>query len=328
MEEQQAATPPEAAPEQQPTEQSFDDKLLAKFGLGETVENEGEPPATPADGEPEVEVEADPEEVPVAGEFEIKHNGEIKKLPIPEAQRLVQMGYDYEHKMQRVNNDAQQVQAMASAYQARFAMQAQAFDALVEARSFQHQLQVFQTVDWLKESESDPVAAFQKRMQFDRLVGAYNGAMQKAQHLQQPLEQAQQQIDASQVELQTRKLHDRIPEWKDAERAKKDRTAIVETMVNHYGFAPNEIGGPLLGDHRVVAILHDAMKYRAAKVSAKTKQGSLQGTPKVATPGAKPPPRSQAQSLGDIKRGLRQVQSKEARKALEDELIARKFGLK
>lgn len=334
MPEQQVATPAEAtSPE--PDSQSFDDKLLAKFGIGETEQPEPQPAATPAtqettegeEAEPIIEGDEPPPE-PV-GEFELKHNGELKKVPMSEAQRLAQMGYDYEFKMQRVNADAAQVKGMAQAIQARAAMQAQTFDAMVEVKAIENQLAAFANIDWVAEANGqDPIGAFQKRMQHDNLVQAWHQASAKVQQLQQPIQQASQHIDAAQVALEGQKLTERIPEWKDPSRREKESTAILQAMVKDFGFAQNEIGGPLLNDHRVVAVLRDAWKYRQAIANQKANKGQLQGLPKVATPGAKPLQKSQSQSLGDVKRGLAQVKTKEGRRALEDELIARKFGLK
>ncbi len=329
MNEQQATTPQEVAPE---APLSLDDKIAAKYGLDEPEQVEGEPEGTPpteqVEGEQEVEIpqeEAPPEPV---GDFELRHNGEVKKVPVAEAQRLAQMGYDYEFKMQRVNQDAQRVHAMAQAAQARAAIQAQALDAMAEAKSYEKQLQAYANVDWVQETNNDPVGAFQKRMQYDQLVQAWQYADQKVKQLQQPHQQAQQQIDANWAALQEQKLLERVPEWRDGTRRKTDSAAILETVAKDYGFAPEELNGPLMYDHRVVSMLRDAWKYRVAVSGSKARKGQLQGLPQVAKPGAKPAPRSQAQSLGDVKRALRQSTDSGARKALQDELIARKFGLK
>lgn len=331
------ATPTDAASPEQPLHSvqsdTFDDRLLAKFGASQTETPEETTEATPAsesqgteEAEPEIveEVETSP-----AADFELKHNGELKKVPMSEAQRLAQMGYDYEFKMQRVNEDVTRIKGMEQALQAREAMRTQTFDAMVQVKAIENQLAPYANVDWVAETNADPIGAFQKRMQHDQLVQQWQQATGQVNTLMQHDQQASQQIDGARLELEGRKLLDRIPEWKDATRRDKDQTAILETMVKDYGFAKTEIGGPLLADHRVVALLRDAMKYRQAVSNQKAKKGPLQGLPKVATPGAKPVPKTGAQSLGDIKRAMNQPNiSREQRKAREDELIAAKFGLK
>lgn len=326
MNEAPAATPQDAAPEQsQAVEQSFDDKILAKFGLGETEETQEQPEATPADGELELDPEAEVPE-PVAADFELKHNGEVKRVPMTEAQRLAQQGYDYEFKMQRVQADAMRVQAMAQASQARAAIQAQALDALAEAKSIERQLRQYANVDWVAASQNDPVGAFQSRQVYDQLAQAYQQAQGRVQQLQQPHEQAQQAIDANWAALQEQKLLDRVPEWKDSTKRGKESQEILQVLGKEFGFSQEEMQGPLFYDHRVIRILRSAVKYEQALANRNNRPGPQ--TPKTATPGARQAPRSQTQSLADVKRGLKQVQSKEARRALEDELIARKFGLK
>ena len=327
MEVQPAATPTDAAPE---APKSLDDRIASVFGLDEPEQAEEAPEETPSEevteGEPEVEVQEDADTAPVA-DFEIKHNGEIKRVPTAEAQRLAQMGYDYEFKMQRVQMDAQRVQAMAQAAQARAAIQAQALDALAEAKSIERQLQSFANVDWDSENQHDPVGASQKWMQFSRLRDSYNYAQQKVNELQQPYQQATQHVDANWAALQEQKLLDRIPEWKDGTKRQAESRAVVQTMGKDYGFTQEELNGPLMYDHRVVALLYDAHRYRQAAANAKSRKGQLQGLPQVAKPGAKPAPRSAAQSLGDVKRALRQTTDSGDRKRLQDEMIARKFRI-
>ena len=328
MEQQQATTPAEVAPEP-----SLDDKILGHFGFGETESAPKEPAAQPAQEPTEAEEEVTiPDEVPqepTGFELELKHNGELKKLTSKEeAVRLAQQGYDYEFKMSRLREDAQRVQTMAQAAQARAAMQAQALDALAEAKSYERQLKPYANVDWAQAAQANPQEAFQARMQFDALVSGYNQAMHKAQQLEQPMAQAQQALDQNQIALEMQKLTERIPEWKDSAKKDQDAKAIMDTMQKSYGFHPQELNGPLLNDHRVVAILRDAWKYREA-LQAKAKRGPPQGLPQVAKPGASIPPRSDAQKTGDFKRALKQPNiSPSQRKAVQEAWIAQKFGLK
>jgi hypothetical protein len=337
MDQQQpAATPVDAAPEQgQAQPRSLDDRILDAFGLGEPEESQETEEATPApegdDGEPEVEIP--PEDVPQepVGDFtlDLVHNGQKQTVKSrEEAQRLAQMGYDYEFRMQRVHQDAQRVKAMDAAIQARASIQAQALDAMAEAKSYERALSQYANVDWDAENQHDPVGASQKWMQYSRLRDAYGAAQGRIQQLAQPYQQAAQQVDANWAALQEQKLLDRIPEWKDSNKRGQEGQAILQTLAKDYGFAQEELGGPLFYDHRVLSILRDAYKYRQATTNAPKRKGQLQGLPQTARPGAKPPPRSQAQSVGDVKRALSQTKDSGHRKVLTDELIARKFGLK
>lgn len=335
MEQQQATTPTEVAPEP-----SIEDRILGHFGYGEPEPKAQEPVATPAQEQeqtdeevyiPDEEVQPSPE--PSSFELEIKHNGETKKLTSKEeAIRLAQMGTDYEFKMSRVREDAQRIQTMAQAAQAKFAMQAQALDALAEAKSYERQLKAYANVDWATAAQANPQEAFQARMAYDQLNAAHQAAMQKVNQLQQPIQQATEAIDQAHTALEWQKLTERLPEWKDPARKEKDSNAILETLTKSYGVTQEELSSPsvkaLMNSHKFVAILRDAWKYREA-VNTKGKKGPPQGLPQVAKPGANVPPKSEAQRMGDLKRALHQPNiSRKATKALGIELVARKFGLK
>ena len=237
------------------------------------------------------------------------------------------MGYDYEFKMQRVQQDAQRVKAMEAAIQARAQIQSQALDAMAEAKSIERELSRYANVNWDQADIEDPVGAAKEWRKFSQLRDAYGVAYQKIQQLQVPYQQQTQQIDGNWAALQEQKLLDRIPEWKDSAKRGKEGQEILQTMGKAYGFAPEELNGPLMYDHRVIALMRDAYRYQQAAANAKSRKGQIQGLPQVARPGAKPQPRTQAQSVGDVKRALKQVKDTGSRKALTDELIARKFGI-
>lgn len=326
MDQQQATTPPEVAPGAPSEPADLDARIAKKFGLDQPEEAPQEPEDTPSEGEGEPNAEVEPEAEPEF-DWDIKHNGEIKKVSSKdEATRLMQQGFDYEFKMQRVGNDAQRVQAWAHAVQAQAAMQAQAFDALVVVRSIEQQLEAYNNVDWAQESNTDPIGAFQKRMQYDRLVSGHNQAAQRAQALMQPLSQASQQIDENRLALERGKLLDRHPEWKDETRFNKDREGMYGALLRDFGFSKEEISGPLLSDHRVISLIRSAWKHELANANVKAGKGN-QGTPKTLQPGVKPAARSKSQEMGDIKKALRQTNDPRARKDLEDALVAKKFGL-
>lgn len=334
MEQQQATTPTDVAPEP-----SLDERILGHFGYGEPEPEAQEPVAQPAqEQEQEGEEVYIPDEeaappVESAFELEIKHNGETKKLTSKEeAIRLAQMGTDYEFKMSRVREDAQRIQTMAQAAQAKFAMQAQALDALAEAKSYERQLKAYENVNWAQAAQANPQEAFQARMQYDQLIAGYNEAMGKANQLQQPIQQASQAIDQAQAALELQKLTERLPEWKDPARKDKDSQAILETLTKSYGVTKEELSAPavqaLMNSHKFVSILRDAWKYREA-VNTKGKKGPPQGLPQVAKPGANVPAKSPSQQMGDLKRALHQPNiSSKQRKAVQEEMVARKFGLK
>src|SRR6185369_3109170 len=136
-----------------------------------------------------------------------------------------------------------------------------------ELKAIEKQLAPFANVDWVAEGNADPIAAFQKRMQHDKLVQEWHQANSVVQQAGQGMQHATRQFTAAELALEEQKLYERIPEWKDATKRAADSDAILKTMVKDYGFAAEEVGGPLLQDSRVINILRDALKWRQAKAN-------------------------------------------------------------
>lgn len=321
---------------------SLDDRILSTLGGLESTE-ETQPAAADAPsqeatqtGDEELQLEeaepVNPDATQQAIEdFELVHNGQTLKVTREKAKALAQQGYDYGFKMQRVNGEYQKLQSMAAAIQSREAVRTQALDAMAEAKAYEKQLAAYANVDWVRESEADPIRAYQARMRFDALVTAFNGAQTKVQEAQQKAEQTSQQITQDQVALEKTRLLERIPEWRDAVRAKTESGELLQALSTDYGFTGEELQqySWLLNDHRFISLARDGYKYRKAVANQKAKKGPAQGLPAVSKPGARQLAPSTGETVANIKRGLHQPNvSKEQRKALTDHLIAAKFGLK
>jgi len=66
------------------------------------------------------------------------------------------------------------------------------------------------------------------------------------------------------------RLIDAYPTWKDPEVAKREKTAILEGVIEHYGFKPEEFR--MLADDRMMKLMKDAVSTRSkAKNKAKKK---------------------------------------------------------
>jgi hypothetical protein len=322
MSEQQVTTPPDVTP-------SLEDRLFAHTGIQTEEPAPQAQEATPAPEHVEEVVSEEP--APEDFDFELTHNGELKRIKSKdELRQLAQKGYDYEHNIVRAKDEYRKAQSMAQAVQAQQQLQPQILDALAEAKAYEGRLKQYANVDWVRETETDPIGAFQKRAQYDQIASAYSAAMQKAQGIYQHFQQAQTFVDRSRAELESNKLKDAVPEWKDDTVRQKEGREILQTMQKDYGFSPEEIQAldrmGFLYDHRMIRAFRDAWKYRQASDPKNRK--SPQGLPS-AKPQARGQPRSETQSLADVKRGLHQPNiSTSQRKALQDEMIARKFKIK
>lgn len=330
MQEQVAATPEDAA---QP---SIDDKIAAKFGVGEPEQTQGEQPDTPTPEQSEATdedalVEVDPEAAqeeaaPAEQELELKHKGQIRKVKQEEAIRLAQMGLDYDLSMAALKADRQKVEAAAQALEAQRQFAVQSLEFVAEAKSYERALKQFENVDWIKESNDDPIGAFQKRQQFDSLVAGYNQAMQRAHQVTEQYSQAKGFVDEQTVALEQKAVVEAVPQWKDQkvyEREWPEISKLAESVLKPQTKAM--LDQAVFQDHGISVLLRDAWKYRQAVAQARAK--GKQVVPQVPKPGAPSPRLTKAES---IKEGLKQVhQAKDPkrRSALLDEVIAKKFGV-
>lgn len=118
--------------------------------------------------------------------------------------------------------------------------------------SFDPVLKEGMETDWTALAKEDPIAWVEKKAAFDQRIQDYNQA------------RAQQQALAAQEfqqrkSIESQKLLERIPEWKDPKAYEAERSGIMETG-KHYGFTEQELS--MVVDHRAVAMLRDAMLYR------------------------------------------------------------------
>lgn len=328
----QTATPSDAAPVAESS--SLEDRILSKLGgVDATPEASPQETSQPQGDSEEVQIEDEnPQQVvDTVEDFEMVHNGQSLKVSREKAKEYAQKGYDYDFKMQRVNGEYEKVKSMAGAIQARESMNAQALDAMAEIKAIEKQLAPYVNVDWAQYGNSDPVLAYQHRLQYEALRDGYQQAVGKVNDALQKAQQASQKIDHEQIALEKTRVLEKIPQWRDPAVAQKESGEIIQGLQKDYGLTAQELqhNAWLLNDHRVLALMRDAYKYRQAVSTQKAKKGQLQGLPQVSKPGARQDAPSAMQNVANIKRGLHQPNvSKEQRKVLTDNLIAAKFGIK
>jgi hypothetical protein len=171
-------------------------------------------------------------------------------------------------------------------------------------------------VDWEKLRQQDPAEWSAKREEFkqrreeiERLkreaVDSYRSTIATAENENK---ERQQQY----LQEQAQQLVEKLPEWKDPETAKAEKTAVAEYLINQ-GFTHEDISAA--SDHRMVLMARKAMLYDKGKDKSEVTAKKLTKIPKVLKPGS---PKPQEQVNRD-----RQTQVKAKLKAtgsLEDAL--------
>lgn len=335
MEQQQGTTPTPDVP--QP---SLDDKIAAKFGYGESPEpQEQQEVETPEDGapsdEPVIEEEGEAEPQQSEAEFvEIKHNGQVKRVSKEESVNLIQKGFDYESKMAELKADRQRIQSTATALQAQQALNAQIVDHLAVAKSYENAIRQMDHAigskygDWVRFSNDDPVAAFQERQKYDQLYGNYQQAMQQVNAVAAQEKQVGNHITQEQLQYERKQLLEAVPEWRDEARFNKDVASIRDSLLNKE-FSPEELKGIdwLFNNHKVVKILRKAWKYDQAIEASKANKGQ-KPVPQGPKPGQPVNRVTKQEAVRDTIKQLHQAKDPQRKKALFDQALSAKFGLK
>jgi len=140
-----------------------------------------------------------------------------------------------------------------------------------------------QNIDWDNLSITDPVEFVRQQHLFQKRQAAYQQNLQQQQALAIQGQQEQHLQAQNYLQTQQQELLAKLPEWKDAEIAKKESNAIHSYLLDQ-GFDVDTISG--MADHRALVLSRKAMLYDAmmAKANAATKK--VQAAPqKVVRPG-------------------------------------------
>ena len=175
--------------------------------------------------------------------------------------------YEAAEEKKRILAEAQQVEAERKHY-------AENLNLLMQ------QLQQFQSGNmteqqWQQLYEDDPMAYMKAKED-----------VRAQQEKMQALQQEQMVLAEKQLQSEQAKLLERIPQWKDADVATKERNAIV-TYANRFGFTDNEIAAT--NDSRVVDLLRRAYLYDALQSRKPTATKKVKKAPKMIKSGTPKP---------------------------------------
>lgn len=142
--------------------------------------------------------------------------------------------------------------------------------------------------------ETDPVAYLRVKQDMDRKTALLQQAGQHRHQLMQQQAADEQRETEAYAKAEREKLHEKLPEWREAKVRNQEQTAIA-SYLRDMGYSDAELGE--LMDHRALLIARDAMKFRAQKqvqskqttkpvvtraVAPQARQSVNQGHPKLA----------------------------------------------
>jgi hypothetical protein len=309
---------------------SIDDRISGFLGLSD----EPEAPEPKGGDEPTPDVPADelaPEDIEAEGEapppeedgLELNHNGEVKRVSKEEARKLAQMGLDATQKWQAAADTQRANQEYRAALDAKLQITPQIVDAAAGVKSYEAALQPYANVDWVQLAQSDPIAYSQHRAQFDQLRDGFQQASGRLQQAFGAAQQIEQRISQQELHAQGQRVMEALPEWKDPQRMASDQGRIRKYLIAE-GITDQEIN--TLADARMVLIARKAMLYDQA-INAKKSKGT-QTAPSALRPGAAPVRSNRQTQIVEATKQLHQAKDPQRRKALFDDVLARKMGFK
>lgn len=297
-----------AEPEEAPSEEPED--------TGES-EPELEDSESVGDEQPAEDEEAVIEEP--AEEFEeIEWNGQQKKLTKAELKELAQKGFDYTQKTQEVASQRKAMEAQQQAFIQQATYQAQVMEQYGVVKALEAQLQQYQSVLTDELAQADPVRYMQLDRQARQLQANHQQAVQQMQNAWSQAQTINEERRQQALYEASQKLLDILPEWRNPDRASKERAKVTE-FLSRSGYSPEEIGQA--SDPRAIAVALKAAKYD--ELMAQRGQKKVQNLPKPVKPGvAATKEQRQAQSDAEYKRELAKAKTPQERNAIIQRRIA------
>lgn len=236
----------------------------------------------------EPEDEADPEDEDAEDEegeeplYTIKVDGKEEQVPVSELIQGYQRTKDYTLKTQAIAEERKVLQQEFEAARQERVQYLQGLTALEQNLSA---LQP-QRPDFDRLFLENPVEASRLKYEWDKYeqsVAAINAEKQRMAQMEEFA--TAQQIAAMVEQNRERLLNERLPQWKDANRAKRDRDEI-RTMLTDVGFSAEELDQ--LYDDRMVQVAYDAMMYRKLQAERRALKPASRQAPAPIRSGSAP----------------------------------------
>jgi hypothetical protein len=280
------------------TEPSIQDALE---GLLAVEDGEPEAEAPQAGSEPETEagepetadVETEGAETEAPKTWKVKVDGEEVEVPEDELLRGYSRQQDYTRKTMKL---AEERKALEAAAQESARVRQEYAERLEAMKTFLDQ-QSGPEPDWDRLRAENPTEYAVKVADWQRQQAAKDKVVAEQQRLRVQEVQEQQARLQAKVAEERERLLEALPEWKQAETAKREQEALMQYGTG-VGFTEDELGN--LYDHRAVLLLRKAMLFDQAQAKGKTVLKEKAVTPQVLKPGPKSAEKPKSSARDDL----------------------------
>jgi hypothetical protein len=265
-----------------PDEGQQEDREAQLPDEGAAVDEELSADANAADDETDAEqseLSEDTEEQEQPQIFSVKIDGTEVEVTLDELQKGYSRTLDYTRKTQQIAEVRKQAEGELQAVRA----EREQYSQLLSALEAQVQQAAQPNIDWDRLYNEDPIEWVRQREVMRDNQDRAAAIQSEKQRLSQLSQQEQAQFMQQKLQQEQEALLAAIPDWKDAEKAKAEKTLLVE-FGQKIGFTPEELKSVV--DHRAVlmlrkAALYDQMMSKRGNIKPVTNNG-----PRPAKPGA------------------------------------------
>lgn len=248
----------------------------------ETPEAAAERLATEEAARPETEAETTEEG---AHTIPVEVDGktiELTKEQIAEAYKNGLRQADYTKKTMEVSEQRKAAESEIAA--ARQERQQYAERLNVHLIQLQGVLQEQSQINWQQLLDADPVEYLKQQHLFQQRQAAYQNAQQEQGKIWQQQQAENTANQQAYLAKQQDELLAKLPEWKDANKAKAEKEQLRTYLQDKLGFSPEHVAG--VQDHRAVLMARKAMLYDSLMERAQTATKRVAPLPtKVERPG-------------------------------------------
>jgi len=211
--------------------------------------------------------------------FTVKVDGKEVTVTLDELQQGYSRTQDYTRKTQQIAEVRKQVEQESQAIRAERAQYAQLLGALEQ----QVQQAAQPQVDWDRLYQEDPIEWVRQK----EVMRENQAKSQAIQFEQQRLAEISQQEQAQQMQSFLAQQRDELlkvlPDWKDPNKAKKEKELLID-FGQKAGFSADELKN--IFDHRVVNVLRKAALYEQMMTKRANIKPVTNNGPRPAKPGA------------------------------------------
>jgi len=264
---------------EQSIEETFDDSLEGESAApADTSAEDADATDDVTDGE-QLEESEDSEEEKPDQTFTVKVDGTEVTVTLDELQKGYSRTQDYTRKTQQIAEIRRQVESEAEAIRAERSQYAQLLGALES----QVQQAAEPQVDWDRLYQEDPIEWVRQK----EVMRENQAKSQAIQFEKQRLAEISQQEQAQQMQSYLAQQRDELlkvlPDWKDPNKAKKEKELLID-FGQKAGFSADELKN--IFDHRVVNVLRKAALYEQMMSKRQNIKPVTNNGPRPAKPGA------------------------------------------